>query len=123
MVAVMEAEMFGSCTNHGECEAACPKEIPLGTIAQMNRDAIMGKPGWSRMMLSLKTCRTRNAGAAPKLMTSARLSSCPPKSVVWRVIRASRPSSASNSIATKMRYAAATKRCWRNQLVIGSVVG
>ncbi|HUQ40218.1 MAG TPA: succinate dehydrogenase/fumarate reductase iron-sulfur subunit [Acidimicrobiales bacterium] len=43
MVAVMEAEMFGSCTNHGECEAACPKEIPLGTIAQMNRDFIRAK--------------------------------------------------------------------------------
>ena len=40
MVAVMEAEWFGTCTNHGECEAVCPKDIPLGTIAQMNRDFI-----------------------------------------------------------------------------------
>ncbi len=38
MVAQMDAEGFGSCTNHGECEAACPKEIRLEFIARMNRD-------------------------------------------------------------------------------------
>jgi len=38
MVAVMKSEMFGSCTNHGECEAVCPKEIPLEFIGRMNRD-------------------------------------------------------------------------------------
>ena len=32
------AEGFGSCTNYGECEAACPKEISIDTIARMNRD-------------------------------------------------------------------------------------
>ena len=31
-------EYFGSCTNHGECEAACPKEISIETIATMNVD-------------------------------------------------------------------------------------
>ena len=40
MVESMEAEGFGNCTNHGECEAVCPKEIPLGTIAKLNRDYI-----------------------------------------------------------------------------------
>ena len=40
MVAVMDAEMFGSCTNIGECEAVCPKEISLDFIAQMNGDLI-----------------------------------------------------------------------------------
>jgi succinate dehydrogenase / fumarate reductase iron-sulfur subunit len=40
MVARMDAERFGSCTNHGECEAACPKGISLETIARMNRDYI-----------------------------------------------------------------------------------
>jgi succinate dehydrogenase iron-sulfur subunit len=40
MVAQMDAEGFGSCTNHGECEAACPKGISLETIARMNRDYI-----------------------------------------------------------------------------------
>jgi succinate dehydrogenase / fumarate reductase iron-sulfur subunit len=39
MVNTME-EYFGSCTNHGECEAACPKEISLDFIALLNRDYI-----------------------------------------------------------------------------------
>jgi succinate dehydrogenase / fumarate reductase iron-sulfur subunit len=38
MVAQMDAEMFGSCTNHGECEAVCPKEISLDFIANMNKE-------------------------------------------------------------------------------------
>ncbi len=38
MVEQMDAEGFGSCTNHGECEAACPKGISVENIAQMNRD-------------------------------------------------------------------------------------
>jgi succinate dehydrogenase / fumarate reductase iron-sulfur subunit len=40
MVAQMDAEGFGHCTNHGECEAACPKGISVEFIAQMNRDLI-----------------------------------------------------------------------------------
>ena len=39
MVDEME-RWFGSCTNHGECEAACPKEISIDFIALMNRDYI-----------------------------------------------------------------------------------
>lgn len=38
MVTTMDGEGFGGCTNIGECEAACPKEIPLDMIAQLNRD-------------------------------------------------------------------------------------
>jgi len=38
MVAQMDAEGFGHCTNHGECEAACPKRISVENIARMNRD-------------------------------------------------------------------------------------
>jgi succinate dehydrogenase / fumarate reductase iron-sulfur subunit len=38
MVAAMRSELFGSCTNHGECEAVCPKKIPMEFIANMNRD-------------------------------------------------------------------------------------
>jgi succinate dehydrogenase / fumarate reductase, iron-sulfur subunit len=41
MVAQMDAEQFGSCTNHGECEAACPKGISIENIARMNRDYIV----------------------------------------------------------------------------------
>jgi len=40
MVATMDAEGFGGCTNHGECESACPKGIHLGFIARLNRDFI-----------------------------------------------------------------------------------
>src|SRR6266446_406031 len=38
MVAQMDAEGFGACTNHGECMAACPKDISIDFIAQLNRD-------------------------------------------------------------------------------------
>ena len=34
MVAAMEREEFGSCTNHAECEAVCPKEIPLESTSR-----------------------------------------------------------------------------------------
>jgi succinate dehydrogenase / fumarate reductase, iron-sulfur subunit len=37
MVAEME-RYFGSCTNHRECEAVCPKEISIDFIAMLNRD-------------------------------------------------------------------------------------
>jgi succinate dehydrogenase / fumarate reductase, iron-sulfur subunit len=37
MVAKMDEEGFGNCTNIGSCEAACPKEISLDNIARMNR--------------------------------------------------------------------------------------
>jgi succinate dehydrogenase / fumarate reductase, iron-sulfur subunit len=40
MVVAMETEAFGSCTNHGECEAVCPKEIPMEFIGKMNRDLV-----------------------------------------------------------------------------------
>jgi succinate dehydrogenase / fumarate reductase iron-sulfur subunit len=38
MVAQMDAEGFGNCTNHEECEAACPKGISVSNIARLNRD-------------------------------------------------------------------------------------
>ena len=40
MVNQMDAEGFGGCTNHGECEAVCPKEINLDFIARMNGELI-----------------------------------------------------------------------------------
>jgi succinate dehydrogenase / fumarate reductase iron-sulfur subunit len=42
MVETME-EYFGSCTNHGECETACPKGISIDNIALMNRDYVRAK--------------------------------------------------------------------------------
>ena len=38
MVAKMDEEGFGNCTNTGACEAECPKGISLSNIARMNRD-------------------------------------------------------------------------------------
>jgi succinate dehydrogenase / fumarate reductase, iron-sulfur subunit len=38
MVARHDAEGFGSCSNEGECEAVCPKEIPITNIARMTRE-------------------------------------------------------------------------------------
>lgn len=48
MVAQHDAEGFGGCTNHRECEAACPKSISVEFIARMNRDllkATLTSPG------------------------------------------------------------------------------
>ena len=38
MVEQHDVEGFGGCTNTGECAVACPKEIPLDVISQLNRD-------------------------------------------------------------------------------------
>jgi len=43
MVAQLEEEMFGSCTNYGECEAVCPKQISVDFIARLNRDFLRAK--------------------------------------------------------------------------------
>jgi len=40
MVATMDQEGFGNCTNHGACENACPKEISVDFIARLNRDLV-----------------------------------------------------------------------------------
>jgi succinate dehydrogenase / fumarate reductase iron-sulfur subunit len=40
MVAQADAEGFGSCSNEGECEAVCPKEIPIANIARMTREYV-----------------------------------------------------------------------------------
>ena len=38
MVAQHDEEGFGNCSNHGECEAVCPKEISIENIAKMRRE-------------------------------------------------------------------------------------
>jgi succinate dehydrogenase iron-sulfur subunit len=38
MVDRHDSEGFGSCSNEGECEAVCPKEIPITNISRMNRE-------------------------------------------------------------------------------------
>jgi succinate dehydrogenase / fumarate reductase iron-sulfur subunit len=49
MVEEME-RWFGSCTNHGECEKACPKEISIDFIALMNRDYVKAQFKNSRLV-------------------------------------------------------------------------
>ncbi|MBF0264272.1 MAG: succinate dehydrogenase/fumarate reductase iron-sulfur subunit [Gammaproteobacteria bacterium] len=41
MVQQMQLEGFGNCSNHYECEAACPKNIPASYIAQLNKDFLI----------------------------------------------------------------------------------
>ena len=40
MVTTMDDEGFGSCSNHAECEAVCPKGISISNIALMRRNLI-----------------------------------------------------------------------------------
>ncbi|MAU94223.1 MAG: succinate dehydrogenase [Planctomycetes bacterium] len=40
MIKQMDAEGFGACSNHYECEASCPKDIPVTFISDMNRDVL-----------------------------------------------------------------------------------
>ena len=61
MVTTME-DHFGSCTNHGECEAACPKSISIDFIALMNKDYLKAKVANRRYLADL-TC----PGRGPRL--------------------------------------------------------
>jgi len=49
MVAQMDSEGFGACTNTGACSAECPKEISMENIARMNREYLGAKITSSRM--------------------------------------------------------------------------
>jgi len=62
MVAQMDVEGFGACSNHNECEAVCPKEIRVDTIARMNRDLMRAAllPTGSREA-SRALCRARES--------------------------------------------------------------
>jgi succinate dehydrogenase / fumarate reductase, iron-sulfur subunit len=43
MIDQADADGFGSCSNEGECEAVCPKEIPISNIARMSREYIKAR--------------------------------------------------------------------------------
>ena len=45
MIDQADSEGFGSCSNEGECEAVCPKEIPISNIARMTREYIKAQLG------------------------------------------------------------------------------
>ncbi|MCX7014458.1 MAG: succinate dehydrogenase/fumarate reductase iron-sulfur subunit [Candidatus Sumerlaeota bacterium] len=47
MVAAMDREGFGHCTNISECEAVCPKEISVSNIARMNREYLWALASYS----------------------------------------------------------------------------
>jgi succinate dehydrogenase / fumarate reductase iron-sulfur subunit len=48
MVDQMDAEGFGNCSNEGECEAVCPKEIPMLDIVRMRREYMKANLGRKR---------------------------------------------------------------------------
>jgi succinate dehydrogenase / fumarate reductase iron-sulfur subunit len=43
MVEQMDREGFGNCSNHYECQAACPKEVNVRHIARMNREFLRAR--------------------------------------------------------------------------------
>jgi succinate dehydrogenase / fumarate reductase iron-sulfur subunit len=45
MIDQADSEGFGSCSNEGECEAVCPKEIPISNIARMTREYVKARFG------------------------------------------------------------------------------
>ena len=45
MIQQADADGFGSCSNEGECEAVCPKEIPISNIARMTREYMKAQLG------------------------------------------------------------------------------
>jgi succinate dehydrogenase / fumarate reductase iron-sulfur subunit len=45
MIDQADADGFGSCSNEGECEAVCPKEIPISNIARMTREYVRAVVG------------------------------------------------------------------------------
>jgi succinate dehydrogenase / fumarate reductase iron-sulfur subunit len=48
MVQTMDGLGFGNCSNEAECEAVCPKEISIASIARMRREyirALVAGPG------------------------------------------------------------------------------
>ena len=59
MAGAMDEAGFGNCSNHGECEAVCPKEIKLTNIARMNRQFLFAA-------LSVKWTNGRANGAPRK---------------------------------------------------------
>ena len=51
MVEQMDLEGFGGCSNHGECQAACPKDISIVNIARMRREYVKASRAGTRASL------------------------------------------------------------------------
>lgn len=67
MVIRHDAQGFGHCSNHGECEAACPKSIPLEVISLLNRDLRNSMFRHSTRLLASqqRPLRTKTRSVAP----------------------------------------------------------
>jgi succinate dehydrogenase / fumarate reductase iron-sulfur subunit len=58
MIEQADAEGFGSCSNEGECEAVCPKEIPISNIARMTREYVVPCSGSPKNRLTQRASST-----------------------------------------------------------------
>ena len=93
MVAQAKQELFGSCTNIGECEAVCPKEIKLEVIARMNRDFL--RASWTgREALARRRRRSRQEAPGRDPPLAHQLLQ------IQQMLRAGRPSSTIGTSAT-----------------------
>ena len=72
MVERHDAEGFGSCSNEGECEAVCPKEISITNIARMNREVLPGDADQSRVVVLATVSGRRSVLSRPRRISSAR---------------------------------------------------
>ena len=61
MVSAMDAAGFGNCSNHYECEAACPKDISRDVIAELNRDRCAARACSAASAPTSPTARARSA--------------------------------------------------------------
>ena len=115
MVAQHDMEGFGGCTNIGECTAVCPKQIPLESIARLNRDLIKAlshggshwpkaaprrdeleeeEPDRTRPLEHERRSAVRQSSRPPRRRSRAQRSEPPPlelQSVVQRVPEPVRP--------------------------------
>jgi len=62
MVGQMDAEGFGHCTNHGECERSCPKGISMNFIARMNRE-LLAAGMTSRNVVPARALKRQQSGS------------------------------------------------------------
>ena len=85
MVRQHDAEGFGGCTNHGECQAACPQEISIKVIGEMNAEYRKLENSTARRAIGVGYASSRSATLC--LPDGTRASpGCPP--VSWRAGRA-----------------------------------
>ena len=71
MIEQADADGFGSCSNEGECEAVCPKEIPISNIARMTREYGGADAGSGAHGIEMSAAK-RSAFAASRNPASAR---------------------------------------------------